>query len=231
MRKIIQKTRKLLGISRGYVVSNYKEMIILTISILVVFTLSTYIVVERETSNVYSLANSDQLTNKDISVGIVFGGGVSDTKPTSLVKERLETAKELLDRGVLDQLIVSGDNRFLEYNEPTAMHDYLVEIGVNSRHIQEDFAGRSTYETCERAKKIFGVDRAILISDSTHLARAVYLCSHFGIESYGVETEGSVAESMKFSQQLREILARDKAIFNIYIYGEKTILGEPININ
>ncbi len=175
------------------------------------------------------------LTNLDSpKVGIVFGSGILENRPTPLLAERLDKAAELADRGLLDMIIVSGDNRFVSHNEPQVMLDYLVNIrGIDSSKIQPDFAGRSTYETCERASKIFKLRTAVLITESTHLPRALFLCSSFGIRSHGVASDGPAAAIVKKNQVLREVAARFKAVFNVYIHGEDTILGEitPICVN
>ena len=89
--------------------------------------------------------------------------------------------------------------------------------------IQPDYAGRSTYESCERAAKIFGLKQTIIYSAGTHLPRAIYLCRHFGVEAYGVS---STVEANNANR--REIMARVKAYYNIYIFGERTVLGPKI---
>ena len=131
----------------------------------------------------------------------------------------------------MSKILLSGDNRFLDYNEPAVMYNYMLSQGLSSSVLQVDFAGRSTYETCERAVKIFGLSEAILVSESTHLPRAIYLCKHFGLESHGFASDGKDTSGLQLGQRWREILARNKALFNTYIIGEKTILGDPININ
>lgn len=213
-------------------IADFKNLVLLFIALLTCFTIFAYLIIETNSSDVYKVEDPNLAEiSQDISIGIVFGGGVDGKEPTKLIQDRLDTAKTLLDKGYVSSLILSGDNRFLEYNEPTAMRDYLLKKGVDQARLYEDFAGRSTYETCERANKIFGVEGALLISESTHLPRAIYLCRHFGITSYGVESDGNVAKSLRIPQQIREVIARNKAVFNIYIYGEKTVLGNPIPID
>ena len=178
---------------------------------------------------IYSLDQID--SQKDIpSTGIVFGAGIEkDGTPSSLLKERLDKAAEAYQKGVVSTLLVSGDNRFLNYNEPQAMKEYLItEKSVPESNIQQDFAGRSTYETCERASKIFQVKRALLFTESTHLPRALYLCRHFSIEAYGIKTDGVIAGELLEGQKRREVLARIKAFYNVHINGEPTVLGDPI---
>lgn len=167
--------------------------------------------------------------NQIQTVGVVFGGGVENGQPRPLLKDRLDTAAKLLKGHTVRKLIVSGDNRFEDYNEPKVMQDYLVrQHGIDPELVQQDNAGRSTYETCERAKKIFGLDKALLISESTHLPRAIYLCRSFGIEAYGYKSDGQASHGLQVGQRFREIAARTKATINIYILGERTVLGQKI---
>ncbi len=190
-----------------------------------------YFIVEQHTDQMVRFSENIDMIPSDLQVGIVFGGGIDGSEPTPLVKERLDTAKRLLDDGIVDSLILSGDNRFLSYNEPAVMLRYLTDdLGVDPTLLQEDFAGRSTYETCERASKVFGLTKAVLVSQNTHLPRAIYLCEHFGIQSYGVVSEGPASSKNANSQGIREVLARTKAVFNANIIGEKTILGESIEV-
>lgn len=167
------------------------------------------------------------LSENKADIGIVFGSGVSPNgKPFKELQARLDDAAEQIQNGSLDKLILSGDNRVENYNEPVAMYNYMVEIGVDEKHLQPDFAGRSTYETCERASKIFGVEKAVLFSANSHLARAIFTCRSFGIESYGIGNDTEADNSTR-----RELLANVKAMFNVYIYGEKTILGDPVDLS
>jgi vancomycin permeability regulator SanA len=160
-------------------------------------------------------------------VGIVLGAGITkDGRPFKELQARLDIAARALDDGQVDKLLLSGDNRFKKYNEPDAMIKYLVtQKHVARNKLQPDYAGRSTYESCERASKVFGLKSAIIVSAPTHLPRAIYLCRHFGIEAYGISS-GEDANNGK----RRELQANVKAVFNVYVYGEHTVPGTPIHI-
>lgn len=213
--------------------SNLGALLLLFLAIILTLTLASYASIDRENKRVFAIEEIVQAEEaNNINIGIVFGGGIENEQPRPLLKDRLDTAKQLLDEKVVNFLIVSGDNTRVDYNEPEVMYEYLVnELGVDSTKIQRDFAGRSTYETCERASKIFGVNEALLISESTHLPRAVYLCRHFNINAYGVKSDGEASSGLRIGQRWREVLARNKAILNVYVVGENTVLGEPIPIN
>ncbi|MCA9328675.1 YdcF family protein [Candidatus Saccharibacteria bacterium] len=212
-------------------VSDIRYVILAIVAIPVIFTFISYQLVSKSSSEIYSTDSADLVKiAKDYDIAIVFGGGIGDDGPLQLLEDRLDIAKELLDKKLVNKVILSGDNRTESYNEPDAMFKYLVENGVSTQQLQKDYAGRSTYETCERAQKIFELDKVILISEETHLPRASYLCHHFGLETIGVKSEGIASANLHVSQSFREILARDKAVFNVYFIGEKTVLGDPIKL-
>ena len=106
-------------------------------------------------------------------VAIVFGAGLRyDGTPTAILKDSVQTAVQLYQQGKVDKLLMSGDNSFVEYNEPEAMRQYALDLGVPEADIVSDYAGRRTYDTCYRAKVIFQVQSAILVTQNFHLPRA-----------------------------------------------------------
>ena len=166
-------------------------------------------------------------SDRHFQVGIVLGAGVTKQgKPFKELQARLDTAAAVLQAGQVDKLVLSGDNRFKGYDEPTAMVEYLVTTKhIDRSKLQPDYAGRSTYESCERAAKVFKIKRAVIISAPSHLPRAIYLCRHFGVESYGISSGADAQNAWR-----REPLASVKAVYNIYVRGEKTLLGAPIRL-
>jgi vancomycin permeability regulator SanA len=199
---------------------------------LLTLLISSYLIIQKETTRIFNTTDTELANIAEKSrVAIVLGGGVGLDRPSTIVQDRLDTAKELIDKNYVDILLLSGDNSAYDYNEPQVMYDYLIQRGVPAEKLRRDFAGRSTYATCERANKIFGVDSALLVSQDTHLPRAIYLCKHFGIDAYGVKAETETRKRTWLYQRGREFLARGKAIYNAYIIGENTILGDPIPLN
>jgi vancomycin permeability regulator SanA len=120
-------------------------------------------------------------------VAIVFGAGVrSDGSPKDALYDRVLTGVELYRAGRVRKLLMSGDNPTHQYDEPTAMKNTAMQLGVPESDIVLDFAGRRTYDTCYRAKEIFEVQRAVLVTQEFHQARALYLCNNLGVESIGI---------------------------------------------
>ncbi|PKO07009.1 MAG: hypothetical protein CVU41_03720 [Chloroflexi bacterium HGW-Chloroflexi-3] len=166
------------------------------------------------------------------SVAIVFGAGLHwDGSPTPVLRDRVKAAVGLYDQGKVQKLLFSGDNRFVDYNEPGAMHEYALELGVPEEDIVLDYAGRRTYDTCYRANVIFKVNRAILVTQRFHLPRAIFLCDQLGINSQGVESDLRAYSSYSLRYwSLREILATMSAMWDVWIQRPVPVFGEEIPI-
>ena len=161
-------------------------------------------------------------------VAVVFGASVySNGDLSPMLEDRVKTAIALYRAGKVDRILVSGDNRTPSYNEPKAMQDYLLSHAVAPRDIVVDYAGRSTYDTCRRAHDIFGLHRALLITQQFHLSRALYLANTMGIDAYGVVADRQSYGSYHLA---REVGAQIKACFNIHISPPATVLGEKMPI-
>ncbi|MEN4010914.1 MAG: ElyC/SanA/YdcF family protein [Chloroflexota bacterium] len=162
-------------------------------------------------------------------VAIVFGAGLTrDGRPTPVLRDRVAVAARLYFSGKVEKLLMSGDNRFVEYNEPGAMKTYALSLGVPEEAIVLDYAGRRTYDTCYRAKHIFGVHHAVLITQKFHLPRAVFTCNALGIQGEGVIADQRIYN--QFSQRywrLREIPATAMAFLDVFVTRPLPVLGDP----
>jgi vancomycin permeability regulator SanA len=120
-------------------------------------------------------------------VAIVLGAKVWDDGSLShALLDRVTTAVELYKAGKVKKILMSGDNPSQQYDEPTAMKTEAVKQGVPESDIVLDFAGRRTYDTCYRAKEIFEIKKAIMVSQEFHLPRSIYLCQNMEIETIGI---------------------------------------------
>ncbi len=163
-------------------------------------------------------------------VAIVFGASVySNGELSPTLEDRVETAITLYKAGKIDRILVSGDNRHPSYNEPKAMQDYLVSHAVAPQDVIVDYAGRSTYDTCLRAREIFGLDRAVLVTQQFHLSRALYLANELGLDAFGVATDRVRVRTANY-QFFREYAAEVKAYFNLWVLPPNTVLGEKLPI-
>lgn len=166
-------------------------------------------------------------------VAIVFGAGLTrDGLPTPVLRDRVKAAADLYFEGKVQKLLMSGDNRFENYNEPQAMWEYAIQLGVPSEDIVQDFAGRRTYDTCYRARHIFGVENAILVTQRFHLPRALYLCKNIGIQSTGYASDlRNYTRTSRAIWSIREIPATATAIFDIWVRKPIPVLGPQERIS
>ena len=99
------------------------------------------------------LSTQAKIVEADIApakpVVIVPGAGLNpDGTPSAPLRDRVKTAAELYFAGKAQKILMSGDNRFINYNEPESMRQYALTLGVPDEDIVLDYAGRSTYDTC-----------------------------------------------------------------------------------
>lgn len=160
---------------------------------------------------------------------IVFGAGLwRDGSPTPVLRDRVTTAAELFFSGKVSKLLMSGDNSTEFYDEPGAMRDYAIQIGVPEDAIVLDYAGRRTYDTCFRAREIFGIKEAILVTQNFHLPRALYTCSALGIDAVGVPSDlRNYRNRSLVYWNLREFPATLVAMLDVHVTQPTPILGEP----
>lgn len=162
-------------------------------------------------------------------IAIVFGAGLSrDGSPSPVLRDRVATAAQLYFEGKVSKLLMSGDNRFINYNEPGAMRDYALQLGVPEADIVLDYAGRRTYDTCYRARYIFGVRQALLVTQAFHLPRALFTCNMLGIEAWGVMADRRTYHPISYRYwRLREIPATLMAFVDVWLRRSVPVLGEP----
>ena len=164
-------------------------------------------------------------------VAIVFGAGLTRSgEATPVLKDRVETASKLYFARKVEKLLMSGDNRFINYNEPEAMRQYALALGVPNADIVLDYAGRRTYDTCYRARAIFGITKTILVTQKFHLPRAIFLCNMLGVEGMGVAAENFTYRKRSLLYwNLREIPATLTA-FADSVTRPLPVLGKPETI-
>lgn len=209
MKKIIRITLEGLGIA------------VLTLGGLRLFITSKY------QANIFAPADAPQER-----VAVVFGAGLlRNGQPTPVLYDRVAAAAELYHLGKVDKLLLSGDNRFVSYNEPGAMRKTALALGVPESALVLDYAGRSTYDTCYRAKAIFGLTRAILVTQDFHLPRALFICEALGMQVAGVSADRRDYHASSLAWwNLRETVATANAWVEVKVTHPKPVLGEPLPI-
>ncbi len=164
-------------------------------------------------------------------VAIVFGAGYWPSgRLSDALADRMETAIALYHSGKVNKLLLSGDNRTADYNEPAAMAQYAQARGVPGQDLVLDYAGRRTYDSCYRAREIFGVDHAVLVTQAFHLPRTLYTCDRLGLDAVGV-----VADRHRYLRapwyQVRELFALTRAWLDVNLFQPLPVLGEPIPVD
>lgn len=165
-------------------------------------------------------------------VVLVPGAGLNKQGgPSAALKDRLDAAILLYNQGKVEKLLLSGDNSESSYNEPAAMQTYALQQSIPDTDLILDYAGRRTYDSCVRANEIFGLDEVIVVTQSYHLPRAVFLCEHAEIDTVGAPVEQSRYIPSRYAfWHIREMLATVMAWLDVYIIHPTPILGdfEPI---
>ena len=203
---------------------------ILRLILLLIVLVPIFLFLPRLVTSIYARSRLFSVEEAPFQrVAIVFGAGLwRDGRPTPVLRDRVETAANLYFAGKVEKLLMSGDNRFINYNEPAAMRDYAIELGVPDSAIVLDYAGRRTYDTCFRARYIFGVREAALVTQSFHLPRAVYTCNHLGVSAVGVPASRRVYRAMTLAYwNLREAPATLVALWEVHVSQPQPVLGSP----
>lgn len=194
----------------------------------VIYTLSANLVMYFTTKGFILTPNEAADCKADCI--LVLGAGVkADGTPSHMLEDRLLTAIDLYNKGAAPKLLMSGDHGRSDYDEVNCMKAYAIEHGVDEDDIFLDHAGFSTYESAVRAKKIFGAERVVVVTQKYHLYRALYDAKAFGTECVGVgaDIRQYFGQTMR---DLRETAARAKDFAYAIFKPDPTFLGEKISL-
>lgn len=191
-----------------------KVKVILSVSIIfatlfvAVFGLNWYVMLSTRKN----ILDDQAVLDKKSDAILVLGCGVVGSSPSLMLRDRLDAAIKLYEKGVSQKLIMSGDHGSDVYNEVGVMKLYAIKNGVAARDIFMDHAGFSTYESLYRAKEVFGCKKITVVTQKYHLYRALYLGRSLDLSVYGYSAD-TVRYMGQSYRDLREILARDKDFF------------------
>lgn len=161
-------------------------------------------------SKKHIIETNDVSDLSDLDCVLVLGCGVKeDGTPSDMLKERVQKGVEVFNESNAEYLLLSGDKSGETYDEPKAMKELAISLGVSQDQIKIDSIGYSTYESIYNAKKIYGVEKMIIITQSYHLPRALFIAKMFNIDSYGV-TAYLTLYPRQIIWSLREVAARNK---------------------
>ncbi len=199
----------------------------LTLWLLSIFLINIYVLSFSKTNITESISDID-----DYEVWIIFWAKVEDNwKPSDILADRLFVWADAYNKQKIQKIIVTGDNSRVDYDEVTAMADYLVYLWVTRTDIYLDYAWFDTYSSLYRAREIFWVDNLVLFTQEFHLKRALYIWERLWIDVFWVSTN---LQNYIYSDYYdrREVLARIKAFLEVEIFKSKPkYLGEKVDMS
>lgn len=205
----------------------YIRLALLCICFGIAFLMITNHMVTKATENrIYETLE----TVPKVKVAIIFGAGINGDQPSKYLKDRLDAGIKLYKNDQVDKLLLSGDNGRDEHDEITVMKLYCYEHGVDSNKIYLDYAGFDSYSTLYRAKHIFKVDSAILVTQKYHLNRCIYIGNKLGVTSYGYSADEGEYRGYQY-YAFREKLSITKATIDVLRNRKPKYLGDEVDIN
>ncbi|GAA4948393.1 vancomycin permeability regulator SanA [Nonomuraea thailandensis] len=168
----------------------------------------------------------------ETQAALVLGAGLFAGRPSPMLARRLDIAAELYLSGKVKALLLSGDNSRKEYDEPTAMRDYLRAKGVPDAVMVLDYAGFDTWDSCVRARKVFGAERVTVVTQEFHLPRAVTLCRTAGLEAFGAGDDSARRWAVTtYASAARELFATAKAFADAMILHSDPVYPGPREVS
>lgn len=209
------------------VVKRIKSMILIIASLGIVTIAAVLFFINKSTqSSIHQSLN----TIPSKYVAVVFGAGIrADGTPSKYLKDRLDAGIYLYKNQKVKRILLSGDNGHKAYDELQVMKDYCVKAGVPKKDLFVDYAGFDTYSTVYRAKDLFKVDNAIMVTQAYHLKRALYLCKSLGIDAVGFAADNGTYQ-LATKNKLREQLALVKCFVDINRNRKPKYFGGNIDI-
>lgn len=205
---------------------HFKKLLYLSIiGIVLVLGINYYI--KSKTNSLIFYSEIEIPTN---NVGIIFGAGINGDKPSKYLKDRLDAGIKLFKAKKINKILLSGDNGSDAHDELTVMKIYCFKNGIDTTKIYVDYAGFDTYSTMFRAKNIFKIDKAVLITQEYHLNRAIYIGNNLGIESIGFSANQGEYRNYNYVR-FREYFSICKSVIDVIRNRDPHFLGTEININ
>ena len=165
-------------------------------------------------------------------VGVVLGTVpyLNNGRKNFYFDSRMKAAADLYFAHKISYILATGDNHRRNYNEPKSMREALIALGVPDSAIVLDYAGFRTLDSMVRAKKVFGQDSFIVISQHWHNERAIFIARHNGMDVVGYDAKDAVVRKAYIKSLVREALAKVKAVYDVCVDKQPKFLGEPVII-
>lgn len=198
----------------------------LAVLIVIFLAINAYIVLSAQ-SSLYT--EFSEVPAKQAA--LVLGAQVRGNTASAILSDRLETAAELYREKKVQKILVSGDHGSKYYDEVDVMRKNLLAEGIPAQDIFMDHAGFDTYDSVYRAKEIFGVESVIIVSQTFHLPRALFIADALGVDAVGMSANRQEYRwSTIIRNNARESLARIKALGDILRNAKPLTMGDSIPI-
>lgn len=205
---------------------------LVTIVTLIVLPILATVISERRIGNNAhgrSFTSVEDVPHTPVALVLGTSAELGSGTPNAYFVNRVHAAAELYHAGKVDHLLLTGDNGTWGYNEPMDMRRSLMALGVDSTAMTLDFAGFDTYDSVIRAKKVFGQDRMVIVSQRFHNERALFIVEHAGMEAVGFDASDDGVVRTAWSW-VRERGARLKMWKDILLGVDPHFLGEPVTL-
>lgn len=215
---------------KAFFKKHFKKILITCLVVtLLIFSINFYVVKSTEE---YVFTDINKLPKVDAV--IVLGAKVNKEKLSYVLEDRLVDGVNIIYANKANAILLSGDHGQKEYDEVNSMRKYIIrrKFNIQKEQIFMDHAGFDTYDSMFRAKEIFNIKSAIIVTQDFHINRSVYIARNLGIEAYGFAVDESIyKESIRLNWRIREFLSRVKAFKDVVINSNPTYLGEKIPIS
>lgn len=164
---------------------------------------------------------------------VVPGAGARNGRVSFVFRDRIEGAVSLMEAGRAEKIIVSGDHGRKDYDEVNSALSYMKKVhGISDGDVFLDHAGFSTYDTMYRARDVFCVRDAVIVTQPFHAARCVFIARALGLDAvaYVAPELNRLPRRAKIVWEIRESLARVKAVIDVVSRAKPVYLGEQIPV-
>jgi len=204
-----------------------------------IVTLLLFAIIVLVLINITVINESDEYVYKDISklpekqAVIILGAFVRGDMLSNVLEDRVVMGLEIYNSHKCEKILLSGDHGKVDYDEVNGMRLYILSNyeNVPEEDIFLDHAGFDTYDSLYRAKEIFEIENAVIVTQDFHINRAVYIARKLGIDAVGFSVnQEKYHKILQLRWRSREVLSRIKAFFDIKVHSKPKYLGEIIPI-
>jgi SanA protein len=162
---------------------------------------------------------------------LVLGAQVyPDGRASAMLLDRVKAAEELYRAGRVQKLLLSGDHSRIDYDEVGTMRKLLLGDGIPPEDVFEDHAGFDTWDSAQRARRVFDVRSVVVVTQGFHMARALFDARRAGLQATGFSADRRNYGHVMAKLEVREALARVKTLGDAVTGADPKFLGPQIAI-